>query len=114
LPALHDCHEAVRARTRRKAAPDPADPDVIAPGWRPALGGASRWSEVEVLREGGHLDELRSRTFTLLDGHPLDLCLLLRDAARALGTRGPDGKAAPALDEATAAFAWVVRQVRLE
>jgi hypothetical protein len=52
--------------------------------------------------------DVESRTFTRLDAHYLDLCLLLRDAARSLDLRPP-----VALGHAQAAFAWVVRQVRL-
>jgi hypothetical protein len=54
------------------------------------------------------LAEVESRTFTRLDAHYLDLCLLLRDAARTLDLKPP-----ASLAQAQAAFAWVVRQVRL-
>ncbi len=54
------------------------------------------------------LAEVNSPAFTLLDAHYLDMCGLLRDAARSL-----TGANQPALARAEAAFAWVVRQVRL-
>jgi hypothetical protein len=54
------------------------------------------------------LAEVESPTFTLFDAHHLEDCLLLRDAAGALRPEG-----LPPLDRATAAFAWVVRQLRL-
>jgi hypothetical protein len=54
------------------------------------------------------LPELYAATFTPLDAHHLDLCFLLRDAARSLN---PD-ELTPR-DKAAAAFAWVVRQVQL-
>src|SRR5260370_9735201 len=43
----------------------------------------------------GELDELDSQTFTLLDGHHLDLCFLLRDAARSLAVRSPAARRPP-------------------
>ena len=54
------------------------------------------------------LAEVEDPNFTLLDAQHLDLCFLLRDAARALEL---DGLSQP--EEAAAAFAWVMRQVRL-
>jgi hypothetical protein len=66
----------------------------------------------------GELAEVQGSNFTALDGHHLDACFLLRDAARALELKGlpngPDGKPLQPtpLDRAAAAFAWVVRQVR--
>jgi hypothetical protein len=54
------------------------------------------------------LAEIESRKFTRLDAHYLDLCLLLRDAARSLDLKPP-----ASLWQAQAAFAWVIRQVRL-
>jgi hypothetical protein len=63
--------------------------------------------------------EVESSSYTLLDEQHLDCCFLLRDVARSLEVKAPGagggGKAlrpAP-LDQAAAAFAWVVRQVRL-
>lgn len=58
--------------------------------------------------DADELAEVESPAFTLLDGHHLDTCFLLRDAARSLHV---DDR--PPLDRATAGFAWVVRQVRL-
>jgi hypothetical protein len=55
------------------------------------------------------LAELNSATFTPLDGYYLERCFLLRDAARAL-----DIDHLPPVAQAEAAFAWVMRQVRLE
>jgi hypothetical protein len=54
------------------------------------------------------LAEVERNTFTPLDAHYLEMCYLLRDAARALAVGGATPRA-----QATAAFAWVVRQVRL-
>ena len=64
------------------------------------------------------LAEVASPTFTPLDAHHLESCFLLRDAARSLelatpGGRGGKVKQTP-LDRAELAFAWVVRQVRLQ
>jgi hypothetical protein len=56
------------------------------------------------------LAELESSTFTLLDAHHIEMCFLYRDAARALGTRA-SGAAKSVVEEATAAFGWVVRQM---
>jgi hypothetical protein len=69
--------------------------------------------------DAGEVEEITGSNYTALDGHYLDLCFLLRDAARSLDVKGlpngPDGKPLrpSPLDRATAAFAWVVRQVRL-
>jgi hypothetical protein len=59
--------------------------------------------------EADELAEVNSGLFTLLDAHHLDLCLLLREAARSLEVEGQ-----PPLEQAKTAFAWVIRQVRLQ
>ena len=56
----------------------------------------------------GEFAEVNSSTFTLLDAHYVDSCMLLRDAAYSLGVEGQ-----PPLERAQAAFGWVVRQVQL-
>jgi hypothetical protein len=61
-----------------------------------------------------HLDkkelaELENSTFTPLDAHYLELAFVLRDTVRALQIDG-----LPPLDRVRRAFAWVVRQVRLQ
>jgi hypothetical protein len=92
------------------------------PGERPP---ALDPAEKERLRDrfgltGEELAEVESSTYTFLDAQYLDCCFLLRDAARSLDVKAPgaggDGKSLrPAPTErAAAAFAWVVRQVRLE
>jgi hypothetical protein len=64
------------------------------------------------------LAEVESPTFTTLDGRYLEECYLLRDAVRVFdpGEVQVPGQTSPLtpLDRAAAAFAWVVRQVRLE
>ena len=73
----------------------------------------------------GELSELETAKFSRLDGHHLELCLLLRDAATLLRVEAPATPAGPEgqvdvakrpdpLHQAAAAFAWTVRQVRLE
>jgi hypothetical protein len=52
--------------------------------------------------------EVENPNFTLLDDHYLELCFLLSDAARSLELRGLSEP-----EQAAAAFAWVMRQVRL-
>ncbi len=59
--------------------------------------------------DGEELAELNTSTYTLLDAYHLETCFLLRDAARSLLVEGR-----PPLDQAVAAFAWVMRQVRLD
>jgi hypothetical protein len=54
------------------------------------------------------LAELERSSYTLLDAHHLDQCFLFRDVARSLR---PSGKP---LEQAAAAFRWVVREVRLQ
>lgn len=54
------------------------------------------------------LAEINSATFTLLDAYYLETCFLWRDVARSLQVEGRSP-----LDQARAAFAWVMRQVRL-
>jgi hypothetical protein len=58
--------------------------------------------------EDEELAEVNSPGFTLLDAHYLDLCFLFRDAAGSFDL--PD---LPPVKRAEAAFAWVMRQVRL-
>jgi hypothetical protein len=65
------------------------------------------------------LAELDSSTFTLLDAHHVDGCLLLRDAARSLEIEGiTDANGKPvqstSLERAALGFEWVVQQVRLQ
>jgi hypothetical protein len=63
----------------------------------------------------GDLAELTSSTFTPLDAHHLESCFLLRDAARSLELVVAAGRTKQTpLERAELAFAWVVRQVRLQ
>lgn len=103
------------------------DPRQLAPVYRLALRSA-------LLKKHFQLDdaeqaEVHSSAFTLLDGQHLELCFLLRDAADSLAVEAPGVKEPaypvdlawheswpPGLDgvalrQATAAFAWAVRQV---
>jgi hypothetical protein len=64
------------------------------------------------------LAEIENEHYTRLDGHHLDGCFLMRDAANALEVKGVRGKGGAIvvekpLDRAARAFAWVMRQVRL-
>lgn len=68
---------------------------------------AERWQN-QLGLDAGELVEVNSDTFTLLDASYLEQALLLYDAARAL-----DVDELPPLQRADAAFAWVIRQVRL-
>jgi hypothetical protein len=63
----------------------------------------------------GALEELTSATFTTLDAHHMECCFLLRDAANWLELEVAAGqKKQTPLERAELAFAWVVRQVRLQ
>ena len=64
-------------------------------------------------RRGGDLAEIEGSSYTFLDAHYLDQCLLLHDAVRSLeaDTRGA-GRSS--LDRVVRAFDWVIRQVRLQ
>jgi hypothetical protein len=67
--------------------------------------------------DGGELTEVGANTFTHLDSNYLDMCFLLHDAATALDVEVDSGdrKRRPTpLRQAEAAFAWAVRQVRLD
>jgi hypothetical protein len=57
--------------------------------------------------DDGEMAEVNRAAFTLLDAHYLDGCFLFRDAARSLRV-----EKLPPLEQAKAAFAWTVRQVR--
>lgn len=63
------------------------------------------------------LAEVAAQTYTPLDAHHLEACLLLRDVARSLEIPpfvvGEKTFDQTPLDRAQAAFAWVCRQVRL-
>jgi hypothetical protein len=74
---------------------------------RPILPAASLPTGFSLSEE--ELAEVNSTNFTLLDAHYLDLCFLLRDAARSF-----DVPELPPLKRAETAFGWVVRQVRLQ
>jgi hypothetical protein len=54
------------------------------------------------------LSEVQSNTFTLLDAHYLDFSFLLHDALDSMHI-----EKLPPLQQATAAFNWVVREIRL-
>jgi hypothetical protein len=58
--------------------------------------------------DADELAEVESGSFTLLDAQHLDLCFVLRDAARSLDL---EGLSQP--ERAAAAFAWVIREIRL-
>jgi hypothetical protein len=65
------------------------------------------------------IGEISGVTYTLLDGHHLQYCMLLRDVARSFDVMGAGerpGKDKPVepLDQVSAAFDWVTRQVRLQ
>ncbi len=80
-------------------------------------------SEADKLRALLHLDagdlaEVNNTSFTPLDAHHLETCLLLREVARTLEippveAGGKTYRHTP-LERAAAAFAWVCRQVRLD
>src|SRR5262249_34705223 len=59
------------------------------------------------------LKEINDRRFTPLDDDHLDMCFLLRDAALALELDPRAGSEWPADKRAAAAFAWVMRHVRV-
>jgi hypothetical protein len=78
----------------------------------------AEWLRANAGLDGEEIAEIENPNYTRLDGHHLDRCFLLRDVARSLeikGVRGAAGGAAPEppLEQATRAFAWVVRQMRL-
>lgn len=62
--------------------------------------------QAELGLDADELVEVNSATFTLLDGNYLEQCFLLRDAARALEVDDQ-----PPMQQAEAAFAWIIRQV---
>jgi len=70
--------------------------------------------DLRFLRQEFHLDEeqlneIASPSCTLLDAHYLESCFLFADAARSLQVGGQPDRV-----RASAAFHWVVRQVRLQ
>src|SRR5262245_8349997 len=69
--------------------------------------------EKEFQLDGEELAEVSSGTYTLLDGHHLDQCFLLRDALRSLHGQDDSAKALSPSEQAAAAFAWAMRQVYL-
>ncbi|MBI1914758.1 MAG: hypothetical protein HYS12_08480, partial [Planctomycetes bacterium] len=103
---LSSCRLALRQINVHLTDPDAKQPHVL---------DATRKEELrrQLDLKEDELAELESRSFTLLDGQHLELCLLLHDAARALETQPRSGNVPPQV-EATAAFAWVVRQVGLD
>jgi hypothetical protein len=92
------------------------------PGKRPAVLTAEQLGALQprLGLDRSEVAEIEGGNYTLLDAHHLARCFLFRDAARSLEVRGlgtgPDGsplRPTP-LDQATAAFAWAVREVRLQ
>jgi hypothetical protein len=89
------------------------------PGLRPpALSQEqTEWLRKNIELDEGELKEIDSPNYTRLDGQHLDRCFLLRDAVRALEVKGVKAGGAAVmetpLEQATRAFAWVVRQVWL-
>src|SRR5262245_5448886 len=92
------------------------------PGKRPAVLTAEQVKGLQprLGLDRSELGEIEGSNYTLLDAHHLARCFLFRDAARSLEVRGlgtgPDGRPArpTPLDQATAAFDWAVREVRLQ
>ncbi len=73
------------------------------------------WLREQAGLDRGALAEIDGSDYTRLDGHHLDRCLLMRDAAAGLevkGVRGAGAAEAP-LGWAARAFAWVVREIQL-
>lgn len=64
--------------------------------------------------DDAEFQEIQEPAFTLLDGRYLEQCFLLRDAAESLQPSTAPGTQRSALERATAAFRWTMRQVRLE
>jgi hypothetical protein len=76
-----------------------------------------KWLQEFFGLDEGELDEVAGGNYTALDAYHLELCFLLRDAARSLEVKTPGANQAAQqtpLDLATAAFAWVAREVRLD
>jgi hypothetical protein len=82
-------------------APD-QKPPPLTDAARQLLAGPFNLSEDE-------LAEVNSTSYTLLDNHHLETCFLFRDAGRFL-----DIESLTPLEKASAGFAWVCRQVRLQ
>ncbi len=92
------------------------EPDLRPPDLAPA---ARELLQKELFLDPRELAEVENNTYTLMDAHHLATCFLLRDVARSLdvtGVTGAGGKPSHPtyLEKLQAAFAWVVRQVRLE
>lgn len=99
--SLANCRNAV-AQLNAHFARNPQAPRPAAPTE------AERGLFKQLQLDEDELNEVGSTTFTLLDAHHLDQVFLLSDAARSLDIEGLSDR-----DRAVAAFAWVVRQVRL-
>lgn len=69
--------------------------------------------EKQFIRDHAELAEIEAGSFTPLDAHHLDLSLLVRDVARVIQDAEEKVPPAPPADQAAAAFAWTMRQVRL-
>ncbi|HKB36705.1 MAG TPA: hypothetical protein VKD72_09640, partial [Gemmataceae bacterium] len=101
---LASCRSALQQVNAHLTEPDAKQPPTLSASQTAAL---RRQLELDE----GELKELNIQRFTRLDAHHLELCLLLRDAVRALELRSRSGRVAPQV-EAAAALGWVVRQVR--
>ncbi len=111
LANFNICREALQQLNGHLAQTDSHAVPVLSPSEKKEL---ARQFELRP----DELAEVGAPTFTTLDAHHLDACFLLRDVARSLElkeVKAPGGKSArpTPLDQATVAFAWVVRQVRL-
>jgi hypothetical protein len=103
-PTLGPCSRSLQQINSHLAAVPDRKPPVLDAGSRDAL-------RTYFDLKPDEIEEIEAPTFTLLDPHYLNFCLLLRDAARSLQV----DEAVPQtpLDRATVAFEWVMRQVRL-
>src|SRR5262249_55968653 len=80
---------------------------------RPTPTAPAEWLRDRFKLRNDEWAEISSDAFTLLDGHHLETALLLRDAEASF-TRDGGLPAGQPLARAEAAFAWSVRQVRLQ
>jgi hypothetical protein len=110
---LNACRAALAQVNGLLSKPDAQRPPVLAPQRRDQILKLFNLDKNE-------LAEIEEGTYTALDGRHLELCLLMRDAARTLdpgkvrGEAGTEPLEQTPLERASAAFAWVVRQVRLD
>jgi hypothetical protein len=106
---LNACRAALQQINTYLSQPNATRPPAATPDQRETL-------RKQLGLDAAAVEEVAAASYSLLDAHHMAYCFLMRDVARSLDVQGSGavgGDSRAPLDKASAAFDWVVRQIRL-